>query len=344
MNFKDLRMDQARQMSDAASAFELYEQAAADARRFTGSMRWKTIGDADYLYHKRRFVEKSVGRRSAETEAVYERFYAGKADNEALLQVRAARLDEMAPVNGAMGLARAPTIVGRVMRAIAAEGILGAPMIVVGTNALYAYERAAGVLLGTDLMTTEDVDILYDNRARLRFLTASPVRSAIGILRHADKTFRPVRPNSYSAANADGFLVDIITPQLRDRIRAPKLKIGDDPDDMHAAEIEGLSWLVNSPKITQVMIDDRGFPFRMVCPDPRAFAVHKLWLAQQPNREAVKALRDRAQAEIVAKLVIEKMPHLRFDAADLKAIPKSLMESASRFTAAQPEASSRPNW
>ena len=344
MNFRDLRMDQARQMADVVSAFDLYQQAEAEALRFAGSMRWKTIGDADYLYHKRRLVEKSVGRRSAETEAVYERFHAGRSKSDGLMRERAARINEMAPVNRALGIARAPTIVGRVMRAVAAEGLLGAPMIVVGTNALYAYERAAGVLVGSDLMTTEDVDILYDNRARLRFLTDRPLRSAIGMLRRADRTFEPVRANSYSAANADGFLVDIITPQARDPIKAPRLKIGDDPDDLQAAEIEGLSWLVNAPKITQVVIDDRGFPFRMVCPDPRAFAVHKFWLAQRPDRDATKALRDRGQAELVARLIVEKLPHLRFDAADLKVVPRALVDSADRLIAAQPEASSTPNW
>jgi hypothetical protein len=32
--------------------------------------------------------------------------------------------------------------------------------------------------------------------------------------------------------------------------------------------------------------------------------------------------------QLASRLVVEKMPHLRFDALDLKAIPETLVESA----------------
>ncbi len=54
-------------------------------------------------------------------------------------------------------------------------------------------------------------------------------------------------------------------------------------------------------------------PFRV--PDPRAFALHKAWLSQQPTRDPLKKPRDLAQAKAVAQLVREQMPHLIFGEA-----------------------------
>ena len=50
-------------------------------------------------------------------------------------------------------------------------------------------------------------------------------------------------------------------------------------------------------KFHQVAIAQDGFPVPMVAPDPRLFALHKLWLAEQPDCEPVKKGRDRAQGK-----------------------------------------------
>lgn len=41
----------------------------------------------------------------------------------------------------------------------------------VRTHALYAYETAAGVLIPDDAMATQDVDLLFDSRKRVKFFT-----------------------------------------------------------------------------------------------------------------------------------------------------------------------------
>jgi len=42
--------------------------------------------------------------------------------------------------------------------------------MVVGTHALYAYEAAAGVRIAQKALATEDVDLLWDARKRVRFV------------------------------------------------------------------------------------------------------------------------------------------------------------------------------
>ena len=45
--------------------------------------------------------------------------------------------------------------------------------------------------------------------------------------------------------------------------------IGMDPDDLLAAEIEGLAWHESAPSFEAVVIDEKGEPLRIVATDPR---------------------------------------------------------------------------
>ena len=79
-------------------------------------------------------------------------------------------------------------------------------------------------------------------------------------------------------------------------------------DDLMAAEIKNLQWLISAPKFAQIVIGQDGFPATMIVPDPRAFAVHKLWLSNQTDRDTIKKKRDRSQALAVFKLILQYMP------------------------------------
>src|SRR3546814_20244701 len=91
-------------------------------------------------------------------------------------------------------------------------------------------------------------------------------------------------------------MVDLIAPAPKDpvRPRTGRSRIGGD-DDLIAAEIFGLAWLVNSPGFEPMSIGEAGFPVRLACPDPRAFALHKLWLSQRDDREPEEKRRDRSE-------------------------------------------------
>jgi hypothetical protein len=71
----------------------------------------------------------------------------------------------------------------------------------------------------------------------------------------------------------------------------------------------------------------------MVVPDPRAFALHKLWLSRQTDREPIKRRRDREQAIAVCRLVLQYLPHLRFQPEELRMFPKSVVAAAARAMA-----------
>jgi hypothetical protein len=67
-----------------------------------------------------------------------------------------------------------------------------------------------------------------------------------------------------------------------------------------------------------------GSPARIVAPDPRWFALHKLWMADQPKRNPLKRPKDYQQGIALLNAVATAMPHYRLDNAFDKALPSDL--------------------
>lgn len=346
---KELQADQRRQFIDTQQVYESWRSADVDRRRrFVGSMRFVTRNGADYLLRKIGKAETSLGLRDPKTEAAFQAFLNGRQNNSERLAGLSRRLDELAPINVAMGLGRVPTIAARILRMCDEQELLGEQLFVLGTNALYAYESASGTHVQSGLVATGDIDLLYDARRHMSLaFDAIRSRGLIGLLQKVDQSFASVSPRAFRASNSGGYLVDLIRPEAKDVFRDRRLAaLTDLPDDLEGAAIFGLDWLVNSPKLEAVAIDERGYPVRMIVIDPRAFALHKMWVSERPDRDPVKAVRDREQAKAAATLAAR---YLRrpFDSPELSALPKSLRDLTSRVlepTAPAPSSSGRPNW
>ncbi|EJN02765.1 nucleotidyltransferase domain-containing protein [Phyllobacterium sp. YR531] len=350
--FKELSSEQIRQHVDTAQAYEVYQASVKEYdQRFSGSMSWKTSTNGKpYLYKKTGNIWKSLGPKSLDTELNYSQFHSGRENSRDRISRLAQRLDELAPVNRAMGLGRVPLLTARIIRALEKLGLIGTAIDVVGTNALFIYERMAAVHISSGLLSTQDVDLLMDSRFNLRLIAKDfSSKGLIGLLQKIDHSFRPLAKNGYRAANRDGFLVDLIKPTPKNvLLNTEKARFSADAEDLQAIEIEGLSWLVNSPKASVIVMDERGYPLSFTCPDPRAFALHKLWLSRRKDRDAAKRLRDEQQARIVAELIRTRLQHLSFDALDLQALPYSLRQLAGEFTPASHSGDNSenltPNW
>lgn len=289
-----------------------YVAAHHNSRSYTYGMRWKVARGAEYLFRERdrRGNGKLLGRRSPETEQILAAFQEGKARSHERLAAIRKQLEEQARLNKALRLARVPRVVGRILRELDAHDLLGT-FTVLGTQAMYAYEAAGGVQFLLELLASGDIDLLYDTRKRLTLISDRlDGEGLLGLLKKADRTFEPIRKQGFRAANAGQFMVDlIIGPRLMHEYEPITFGV----DDRVASEVPGLQWLVNSPKLEAVAVDDDGQPVPFRVPDPRAFALHKAWLSRQLSREPVKKQRDFAQAQEVAHLVREYMPHLSFD-------------------------------
>ncbi len=287
---------QRRQFVDVVQIFEAWEDSRAElARRFAGSMRWAERKGHVYLLRKQASREASLGRKTGKTEEIYRAFREGRDAERHRYKELGARLEEMAPVNRALRLNRVPLTTARILRHLASAQVLGRNISVVGTNSLYLYEALAGVQLRSDLLATGDVDLLWDARQSLS-LSVSDFRreGVIGYLKRADRSFRRSRGQQFRAVNRHGFMVDLIPP-VGDLLPASE-------EDLVGAGMEGLEWLVNAPKVDGVVIGEDGIPLRCWSVDPRAFALHKAWVARRADREPVRRNRDRAQSREVARI------------------------------------------
>lgn len=306
-------------------------EALGRADHYRGTMRWKTIRSRQYLYRRVGIKDVSLGPLSKETESIKAFFDEGKAAAESIYNAARHRIEEMAPVNRAMGLGRVPVIAARIARKLDQVKLLGASVTIVGTNSLYCYEAMAGGHFASELASTDDIDLLLDSRRRLQIASDELSMTGLaGILQSVDRSFRKV-PNGYRMVNRDSFLVDLIAPLPKDMVRAKPQSVTHAEGDLVAAEIRGLQWLVNAPKVTAMAIDMRGLPVTMTCVDPRYYAIHKLWMSGLPDREPVRRQRDRAQAMAVAGIVTAHLPTLRFDDRALEAIPRDLRDQAAQL-------------
>lgn len=315
MPFPELSNEQRRQLIDVQQAYGAWRPAAVELAAL-GTLRAQSSKGKRYIYEVHGTVRKSLGR---ETQALIRR----KAQHDtrrATLQrtVRdlTKRLDEMAPVNRALGLGRIPTIAARIIRELDREGLLGSHVIVAGTNALYAYETATGTILPADYVATTDADLLWDTKQSL-LLAATGVRreGLMGILRRVDRSFVP--DYGFNATNSAGYIVDLICPETDD---ITTMKAG---ADLEATPMPGTQWLLAAPQFEQVVIGGDGWPLRIVVPEPRTFALHKLWVAARDDRSPLKRPRDRAHAKVVAELVTTYL-RTPLRAKDMPWLPKEL--------------------
>jgi len=272
---------------------------------------------------------KSLGPRTSETEKILAQFQQGKQHKKQRLSALKNQLKEQSRFCKAALIQRAPRIVSSILRLLDQQNILGRNVMVIGTNAMYAYEASAGVFFDISTMATRDMDILWDIRSKLILAADKDMDNTglLGIIRKADRSFELINPGGFRAVNRDGFMVDLIKSEPKQLLIEETRQMGG-PDDLKAAEIRNLQWLISSPKFSQVIIGEDGYPAPLVAPAPLAFALHKLWLSEQADREPIKKQRDYDQGLAVAQLIIQYLPQYQFNASELRMFPKDVVKRA----------------
>ena len=331
MNYRELTNEQRRQWLDFMQVDEEYRAEKQNLdHSFKGSMRWLTRNGIEYLHVKKGRTEKSLGPRGQETEKIYNSFNVGRERSKKRLDDLNSRLEQMAPVNKALGIARVPKLTGKILRVLESAQLLGSTLLVAGTNALWAYEAKVGLQFWADVVATTDADILWDPRATMKILSVEVnTKGILGLLRKVDKSFETRGKFDFRAINKTGFAVDLIRPEDKLFFRERRDHVTATTEDVAGAPIFGLQWLINAPKFEAMAIAEDGFSVRIPTVDPRAFALHKIWLSEQPNRDPIKSPRDLEQAKVVA-LVAKKYLRLEFDKKDLQALPMRLRNLISK--------------
>jgi hypothetical protein len=309
--FLDQSESQKRQFIDAETVFLALTKAQKAATEVRGSMLWRDLrGKSTLIRTSTSSAQKSLGPRSAETEAIYTSFMARKKTVQERQKALKSQLATQQRLNRALRVGRVPNVVVGVLNALESMGVQE-HFMVVGTHALYAYETAAGVRITQEAMATRDVDMLFDTRKRIAFFSAMKKidSSLIGVLRKVDPSFEVVDDQLYTARNQDGFEVDIIRRTAKDADPHP-LRMSDDEDDFWAVQVSMGEKLQSARRMDQVVVATSGEMALMRTVHPLDFARIKQALSKQIGRDPNKRGKDALQADIVTELVAQHLPHL----------------------------------
>ncbi len=342
----ELNEEQRRVLVDAQQLWEAFLILRQEELSCRGGMCWKRVRGKEYLVRllDSRGNMKSLGPRSPETEQIYATWRRKKEDLRQRKEDFFERADLIRKMCKALNLNRVPLVVARIAREMFMVREIRKRIVLLGTNALYAYEALAGVLISSGLpsavskippsavseipIATGDPDILWDARSCLQ-IAGLPKGGFLGLLKRADPSFQ-MGDTPYRAVNREGFWVELLkpTPKSLPEIKASQMRVSPFPEDLLALETRGTRWIVSCPKICVTAVGYDGLPVPLIVPDPRAFVLHKLWVARQPDRPAVKKRRDAAQALLVYHLLEQYLPGfpLNYNIIDreLRALPSRL--------------------
>lgn len=274
-------------------------------------MYWKHQRKTDYLIRmSKKNAQKSLGPRSPDTEAMYEKFTANKAAVESRLAHLSTELVRHQRMNRALFVGRAPEMLVAILQLLARVNI-AEHFLVVGTHALFAYETAAGVRFEDGALATRDIDLLWDTRRRLSFASEMKMldSSLLGLLKKVDPTFRLRADAKHTAVNDEGFEIDILRREPVNGDPHP-LRITEDEEDFWVVQARRAGVMLDSPTFSSMIVAPSGQMARLTTISPLTFVKFKRWMGAQADRDPLKAVRDRLQADLVKDLVKEYLPQV----------------------------------
>ena len=200
---------------------------------------------------------------------------------------------------------RMPTLPDKqaeILRKLDIERLLGTDLMVVGTNAFSAYEWTANAIFPAGNEETLDFALTWcrDTPASLTFAGANPEKKShktlFGVLKSVDSSYKINPRKPYQALDADGYEVELLAAPSCHPL----------PKEEAFASMQTLieqEWLLLGNPVSAVVATERGRACPLTVPDPRFMGLHKLWLADKPERNPVKRDKDRRQGDVLLDAV-----------------------------------------
>lgn len=305
--------EQSRLLVNLRQRYETWVDAERDLAALPYDLRRKTVGGHEYLYRifDRGGNGKSLGPMTPEREAQFDSYHETKAALKDRVRALRPALAEAAALYRALRLPLLSSDAGPILRECDRRGLLGSHLLVVGTNAIAAYMIEANGKI--DLPDeTEDFDLAWIAQE-----AEEHERRVWDMLKAVDSTFTVNAERDFQARNARAYEVELLVAPSR----AATLGGRDQPRPVPLPEQE---WLLLGRPVDQVIGCRDGSPARIVAPDPRWFALHKLWMAAQAKRNPLKRPKDRTQGLALLDAVAEAMPHYPLDDDFVAALPGEL--------------------
>ncbi len=252
----------------------------------------------------------SVGPREPDTERRLAEYETARRDSQGRLRATGDALTEIIALYRRLRLPVAMPLPAKILRELDIAQLLGRDLMLVGTNAFIAYQLEAGHRFPEGVGETEDFDMAWCRGAAITFSSttqpAPPGKRDLGsplmrVLRAVDPSFKinPRRP--YQARDKSGYEVELLS--------APSLFRTFSKDEVFSpvATLEEQEWLLKGRPVRHIAISQDNKPCPLFVPDPRWMALHKLWLAEKPERSAAKRPKDRLQGDMLLDAVQQFM-------------------------------------
>lgn len=307
--------EQLRTLINLRQRYEVWMEAEQALVRMPYDLRIKKVSGKSYLYEifGRSGNGKSLGRLTDELEKKFQGYREEKKRVQAQRDGARAVLDESSRLYRALRLPMLSSGAGPILQECDRRGLLGSHLLVVGTNALAAYAlEAAGFLVGAP-EETEDFDLAWS-----AVESEEPDTLLWDMLKSVDPTFTVNTERTFQARNAKAYEVEILVAPSR----AGTLGRSDRPKPVPLPEQE---WLLLGRPVDQVVACRDGTPVRILAPDPRWFALQKLWMSEKDRRNPLKRPKDRRQGIALFNAVAEAMPQYPMDPSFEAEIPGELM-------------------
>lgn len=323
-NVNKINDEQLRVLANLESAYDTWIQAERALPVLKPWLAWRSSRGHEYLYELRNRggYGKSLGPRSPETEALYEAYVARQqARDEALDRTKslAEANRQLARMYRTLRLPVIDEAAGDVLREADRRGLLGGALIVVGTNTMAAYEIEARHRFATGLDSTADCDLTWAGGPGALAIAGSVTAPIMDMLKDVDELYTVNSEKPWQARNGKGYEVEILL--------APSMAAHYPHDEtLRPSTMPEQEWLLLGERVTHVVVDRGGTPVRIVAPDPRWMALHKLWLADKPGRSALKVDKDRAQGRALLAAVRAHMPQFPLDREFVAAVPDALQQ------------------
>lgn len=298
-NIKYFTDEQRRILINIEQHYQAWLDARKSLRALPYGLKWVERNGTEYLYEKldREGNAKSLGRRNDGTEAQYAAWVESKTALEDRIHASAETLAQTSAIYRSLRLPAISSEAAKILREADIRGMLGRCLMVVGTNAMVVYSIEAGGFIQDAPDQTDDFDLAW--------ISPGPPSTAdmvMAMLKAVDRTYTMNTERNFQARNAKAYEIEILA--------APSTIGGmnrtDQPKPIPLPEQE---WLLRGSRVTHTVIGLDGSPARITAPDPRWFALQKLWLSQQDKRNPLKRDKDLAQGIAVLNAVREAMPH-----------------------------------
>ena len=306
--------EQERALINMRQRYDAWIEAERELYTMPYDLRRKKVGEYEYLYEifDRSGNGKSLGAWDDEKQTQLEAY---KVEKSALKERRDGARDALGESSRIARALRLPLLsadAGPILREADRRSLLGSHLLVVGTNAMAAYALEAAGAFRDVPDETEDFDLAW---------TADEPEDGTQLwdmLKAVDPTFTINTEREFQARNAKAYEVELLVAPSRVATLAGR----DRPRPVPLPEQE---WLLPGRRVDQVVPCRDGSPARIVAPDPRWFALHKLWLGAQAKRNPLKRRKDTVQGAALLDAVAETMPQYSLGHEFVESLPDELV-------------------